>query len=312
LLYFSGMKSGIIAIDKPVDFTSADALRVIKRRFGFKRIGHAGTLDPKASGALIVLVEEARKLSACFMESEKVYTAYGRLGEISNTCDSEGEITVVKENPGVSESELKEALASFLGESLQTPPIYSAKKINGKNAYTLARKGETFELAASAIFVNSIELIGFDGKNFSFAVRCSPGTYIRSLCADIGAKLSVGAYLTGLRRTECGGFREKELRTLADLETISADEAVVPISPGILRLPYFMALKCEYKKALDGSKIAISPGRIQRTDLLRGEDPICACYTDETTCVGIFSIESSLESTVAVELHPRRMLLCEP
>lgn len=305
------MKSGVIVIDKPVDFTSADALRVIKRKFGFKRLGHAGTLDPKASGALIVLTEEARKLSACFMESQKVYVAYGRLGETSNTCDSEGEITVICENPSVSESELKAVIASFMGESMQSPPIYSAKKINGKNAYTLARRGETFELAASRIFVDAIELIAFDGKNFSFSVHCSPGTYIRSLCADIGKELGVGAYLTGLRRTECGGFRETDMKTLAVLEKLTVAEAVLPITPAILRLPYFAALECEYKKALDGSKIAVSPQRFNRMELLNKSDPTCACFTDGRTCGGIFTVVSEADAPVALELRPKRMLLRE-
>ena len=207
---------GILLIDKPKDITSFSAVRKIKRLCCEKRVGHTGTLDPLATGVLPIFVGRATALSSFLLDADKEYIARVRLGVSTDSCDITG--NVIKENQvKVTEEELLEVVNSFKGESLQVPPMFSALKKDGVRLYDLARQGKEVEIEPRKITIFSIELSDFDGVEFNIKVKCSKGTYIRSLCRDIGEKLSCGATMTELRRTATSGFNIKDCVPLDQL-----------------------------------------------------------------------------------------------
>ncbi len=205
------MAHGFLLIDKPKDWTSHDVVVYLRKITGEKRIGHAGTLDPFATGLLIVGVgREATKRLEEFKNMKKLYEAEVVLGAVSDTQDSTGVVTQVVSVDKVSAITLEDVtgvLQMFLGKQKQIPPMYSAKKVEGKKLYELARKGVTIERQAADIEVFDIKLIDTSlPEKLTLSVACSPGTYIRTLAHDIGEKLGVGAYCSELRRTKIGDF----------------------------------------------------------------------------------------------------------
>jgi len=209
--------SGVLVIDKPVGMTSHDVVQIVRRGTGIRRAGHSGTLDPRASGVLVVLVGPAVRLSEFVSASDKRYQAIIRLGESTDTYDSEG--TITKTSPvDLTEDQINEALLQFEGTVEQVPPAYSAKKINGKKAYELARKGEEVELEAKEINVYHLELLEWDTPEAIVDVYCSSGTYVRALANDLGEVLGCGGYLVGLRRTKSGEFALRDAVQLRKLQ----------------------------------------------------------------------------------------------
>jgi len=209
--------SGVLVIDKPVGMTSHDVVQIVRRGTGIRRAGHSGTLDPRASGVLVVLVGPAVRLSEFVSASDKRYQAIIRLGESTDTFDSEG--TITKTSPvDLTEDQINEALLQFEGTVEQVPPAYSAKKINGKKAYELARKGEEVELEAKEIDVYHLELLEWDTPEAIIDVYCSSGTYVRALANDLGEVLGCGGYLIGLRRTKSGEFALRDAVQLRKLQ----------------------------------------------------------------------------------------------
>jgi len=209
--------SGVLVIDKPVGMTSHDVVQVVRRGTGIRRAGHTGTLDPRASGVLVVLVGPAVRLSEYVSASDKRYQAIIRLGESTDTFDGDGEIT--KRSPvNITEEQIIEALTQFEGTVEQVPPAYSAKKINGERAYDLARKGEEVELPAKEIDVYHLELLEWDPPEAIVDVYCSSGTYVRALANDLGEVLGCGGHLVGLRRTKSGEFALRDAIQLRKLE----------------------------------------------------------------------------------------------
>jgi len=209
--------SGVLVIDKPVGMTSHDVVKVVRRGTGIKRAGHTGTLDPRASGVLVVLVGPAVRLSEYVSASDKRYQAIIRLGERTDTFDGEGE--VIQRSPvEITEEQIIEALTKFEGTVEQVPPAYSAKKINGKKAYELARKGEEFELEPKEIDVYHLELLEWDTPEAIVDVYCSSGTYVRALANDLGDVLGCGGHLVGLRRTKSGEFALRDAIQLRKLK----------------------------------------------------------------------------------------------
>lgn len=198
--------SGVLVIDKPVGMTSHDVVQIVRKGTGIRRAGHTGTLDPRASGVLVVLIGPAVRLSEYISASDKRYQATLRLGASTETYDAEGEITGSSENVDISEEEFEEALETFVGEIEQVPPPYSAVKVKGRKAYELSRKGEQVDLKARQINVYSLEMLEWAPPEVVVDVYCSSGTYVRSLAHDLGQKLGCGAYLVGLRRTKSGRF----------------------------------------------------------------------------------------------------------
>lgn len=197
--------SGVLVIDKPIGLTSHDVVQIVRRGTRIRRAGHTGTLDPRASGVLVVLVGPAVRLSEYVSASDKRYQAVVRLGTTTDTYDANG--TVLKTSPvDITEEFFEETLKEFEGEIEQVPPPYSAIKVKGKKAYEMARKGEDVELEPRKINVYSIELLEWAPPEAVIDVYCSSGTYVRSLAHELGEKLGCGAHLIGLRRTKSGRF----------------------------------------------------------------------------------------------------------
>jgi len=209
--------SGVLVVDKPVGMTSHDVVQQVRAGTSIRRAGHTGTLDPRASGVLVVLIGPAVRLSEYVSTSDKRYQAVLRFGMTTSTYDTEGEITS-RAPVDISYEELEETLSTFVGEFEQTPPIYSAIKIGGRKAYDIARDGETVEMEPRLITVHSIELLDWDPPEAVIDVHCSSGTYIRSLASDLGEKLGCGATLVGLRRTRNGQFALRDAVSLSKLQ----------------------------------------------------------------------------------------------
>lgn len=215
-------EEGYIAVlDKPLRWTSTDVVRKIKftlRRLGYRKIkvGHAGTLDPLATGILLVCIGRATKLVDALQAEEKEYVADVMLGATTPSYDLEHEIDQTFPYEHITREAVEEALASLTGERLQTPPVYSAKKIEGTRAYELARAGEEVAVRQALITIYEMEIVEYDLPRVRIRVRCSKGTYIRSLAHEIGLALHSGAHLSSLRRTRSGGFTLEKAYELDD------------------------------------------------------------------------------------------------
>lgn len=210
--------SGALVVDKPVGMTSHDVVQAIRNGTGLRRAGHTGTLDPRASGVLVILVGPAVRLSEYVSASDKRYQAIIRLGGTTDTFDAEGKFTPTKDPVNVTEAEFEEALQTFVGEIEQVPPAYSAVKVGGRKAYDMARKGEEVELEPRKITVHHLEVLEWTPPEVVIDVHCSSGTYVRSLANDLGQKLGCGAYLVGLRRTKSGRFTLRDATPLRKLQ----------------------------------------------------------------------------------------------
>ena len=210
--------SGVLVVDKPVGMTSHDVVEAIRRGTGIRRAGHTGTLDPRASGVLVILIGPAVRLSEYVSASDKRYQAIIRLGSSTDTFDAEGKFTRTNEPLNVTEQQFEEILKKFEGEIEQTPPPYSAVKVGGRRAYDMARQGEEVELTPRKIQVHHLEVLEWAPPEVVVDVHCSSGTYVRSLANDIGTQLGTGAYLVGLRRTKSGRFSLRDATPLRKLQ----------------------------------------------------------------------------------------------
>lgn len=215
--------SGVIVVDKPVGLTSHEVVQILRRGTNIRRAGHTGTLDPRASGVLVILVGPAVRLSEYVSASDKRYQAIIRLGTSTDTYDGEGQVLETTQDVNVSEELFNETLQSFVGEIEQVPPPFSAVKVQGKKAYELARGGEEVELAPRIINVYSLELLEWAPPEAVIDVNCSSGTYVRSLAHDLGEKLGCGATLVGLRRTKSGRFSLRDAVPLRKLREAFLD-----------------------------------------------------------------------------------------
>lgn len=241
-------KSGVIILNKEKGMTSHTAVRRVSALLGADKAGHTGTLDPMAEGVLPVLINRGVKASEFMLSEDKYYRATLTLGLTTDTEDSSGNVlTVAAELP--SEDAVLSAIRGFVGKIKQTPPMYSALKVGGKKLCDLARMGVTVEREPREITVYSIDAVRIDEKSYTLDVHCSGGTYIRTLCADIGAALGVGGIMSSLLRTEASGFFLNEAHTLAEIEAMSAEQREALIYPvehifrelPQLKLPEFFA-----------------------------------------------------------------------
>ena len=217
--------NGIIIIDKPQEWTSNDVVSRLRRVFNTRRIGHGGTLDPMATGVLPVFVGRATRGVEFFEHAEKVYETTIRFGLTTDTEDITGK-TLTETEVSLSEAELLAVLPRFRGEILQVPPMYSAIKVNGQKLYDLARKGREVERQPRPITIHELELLEFSGKEARLRVRCSKGTYIRTLCKDLGSALGCGGCMAALRRVEAGEYTLEgsvPLRQLLDISERGED-----------------------------------------------------------------------------------------
>ena len=218
--------NGVVVLDKPEGKTSHDMVNFMRRLTGIRRIGHTGTLDPMATGVLPICIGSAAKAADMLMLADKRYTAELTLGITTDTEDISGNV-ITRENVSVEKHKTEETVKSFVGESEQIPPMYSAIKQNGKKLYELARQGIEVEREKRKITIFSIDILGISENTLKIDVHCSKGTYIRTLCADIGKKLGTGACMTSLRRTASGRFTEKDAFTPEELSIMNVEDAVI-------------------------------------------------------------------------------------
>lgn len=230
---------GVLIIDKPAGMTSHDVVGKVRRLYGTRRVGHTGTLDPMATGVLTVLIGRAAKAAEYLSSDRKTYLATLRLGLTTDTEDTTGEIlTQCDHIPD--EAAVMAVLPRFRGEIMQIPPMYSALKVNGQKLYDLARRGEVIERQARPITVHRLEAECLNDTDYALTVTCSAGTYIRTLCADIGAALGCGGAMASLRRTEAGGFSLERAYAPAALEEMTEEarlSLLLPIASLFENLP---------------------------------------------------------------------------
>jgi tRNA pseudouridine55 synthase len=231
---------GIVVVDKPPGFTSHDVVGRCRRIFGTRKVGHAGTLDPMATGVLVVGIERATKILGLLTATDKSYAATIRLGQTTSTEDAEGELLQTVSAASVTEGQIAAAVGALRGEIDQIPSAVSAIKVDGTRAYKLAREGQAPELAPRKVRIDRFEVLAVrqagDLVDVDVEVDCSSGTYIRALARDVGAALGVGGHLTALRRTRVGGFGLAQARTLDELAerpelSYSLDEACMQSFP---------------------------------------------------------------------------------
>ncbi|WP_281178382.1 tRNA pseudouridine(55) synthase TruB [Nocardioides jensenii] len=251
--------AGLVVVDKPGGMTSHDVVARVRRLAGTRKVGHAGTLDPMATGVLVLGVNRATRLLGHLMLTEKEYDATVRLGVATTTDDAEGEVLETTPAGHLGEDAIRSALEQFVGAIDQVPTAVSAIKVDGKRAYQRVRDGETVELKARPVTVHSLEVLDHrvvgDWLDVDISVRCSSGTYIRAIARDVGAALGVGGHLTALRRTAVGGFDLSVARTLDQLD----DEfTMVPIADAARAT--FPAYELDEQQSVDvrvGRKLAI-------------------------------------------------------
>lgn len=215
---------GVLLVDKPTGCTSHDVVARLRRYLGMKRIGHAGTLDPLATGLLIILVGRATKVSQYLMSLGKEYEGEIKLGETTDSHDADGEVMEVREVPALTEEAVLNEMKSFVGDQYQIPPMFSAKKVGGVPLYKLARKGKEIEREPRFIHVSRFDLTSMNLPLVRFVVACSKGTYVRTLAHDLGQRLGCGAHLTSLRRTRIDRFDVANALTLDQIEGMARAE----------------------------------------------------------------------------------------
>lgn len=237
--------SGVVLVDKPGGITSHDVVNRVRRAFGTRRVGHAGTLDPLATGLLVVGVGRATRLLRFLGDLSKAYEGIGLLGVETTTLDAEGE--VVRERPvEVDRAALEAAMASLTGWIEQVPPAYSAVKVGGVKLYEAARRGQAIEAPARRVRIDAFGLAWFEPPRFGFEVRCSSGTYVRSLVAEVGGRLGCGAHLAALRRTAVGGF------DVADARPPDGPLELLPLERAVAHLPAITLHEEEARVAVHG------------------------------------------------------------
>jgi len=231
---------GVLLVDKPTGLTSHDVVYRLRRKLAMQRIGHAGTLDPMATGLLIMLVGKATRISQYLISLDKVYEGEVTLGATTNTQDAEGEVMESRPVPPLTAAEVQAAMNGFLGDQYQTPPMFSAIKVDGVPLYKRARKGEEVEREPRFIRVATYELTRFAPPELDFRLRCSKGTYVRTLAYDLGQKLGCGAHLSALRRTATDKLRIESALPLDEIEALPVPEIEKRLLPVYEVVPSFV------------------------------------------------------------------------
>lgn len=298
------MYHGIINVYKEKGFTSHDVVAKLRGICKQKKIGHTGTLDPDAVGVLPVCLGSATKLCDMLTDKEKEYVAVLLLGKETDTQDSSGEVLTEKEVTA-SVEEVREAIFSFLGDYAQVPPMYSALKVNGKKLYELAREGKEVERAARNVVIHELEILEEDMPRMTIRVRCSKGTYIRTLCHDIGQKLGCGGVMESLLRSKSGQFLKEDAHTLSEIQKFAdegnLEQLVVPVEKMFTQLLPVSA-KEEAKKAL------LNGNQLKKSEVLLPEDFVLTpgmqvrMYNHEGTFFGVYEYQKERRLFCPVKL----------
>jgi len=231
---------GILLVDKPRDHTSHDVVARLRGKLKMKRIGHAGTLDPMATGLLVILVGKATKVSQYLVSLDKEYEGTIELGKVTDTQDADGEVMETRPVPPLTDADVWATVKTFLGDQYQMPPMYSAIKIAGQPLYKAARKGEEVEREPRFIRVMSWDVLRFASPQIDFRLRCTKGTYVRTLAHDLGAKLGCGAHLAALRRTATDKFNVTQALTLDQINALTLPEIEQRLIPAREAVPSFV------------------------------------------------------------------------
>jgi tRNA pseudouridine55 synthase len=252
---------GVVLLDKPAGMSSNQALQTVRRLFDARKAGHTGSLDPFATGMLPLCFGEATKTAGYLLNADKSYRATACLGEATATGDTEGEVTRTMAVPAFSTSDILGALSGFEGDIEQVPPMYSALKHEGRRLYELARQGREVERPPRRVTIFSLELEGWDPPLLTFQVRCSKGTYIRTLAEDIGARLGNCAHLVSLRRLALGVFDPAAMETLEELQTRAEqgrlDEALQPVDAGLADWPLCRLERTAAERFQHGNPVSV-------------------------------------------------------
>jgi tRNA pseudouridine55 synthase len=248
------IRDGVLIVDKEEGETSFSVVRKVKKLLKISKVGHAGTLDPFATGLLLVLVGQGTKLSPYLMAGNKTYLGTLTLGTETDTLDRTGRVTAVKPVPRLDPELVRERAKAFVGETEQTPPSFSALKVQGKRAYSLARKGLPVALEKRRVKIMELAILSLDLPEVTFRVVCSAGTYVRALAADLGKELGVGAHLKALRRTASGSYGVEEALRSGEMGTSSAEAVKKRIIPLRDALPHLTEVEVDEKTAFQVRK----------------------------------------------------------
>lgn len=293
---------GILVVDKPAGPTSHDVVAAVRRALRQKKVGHTGTLDPNATGVLPLVIGQATKIARFFSGGYKGYDARIRLGVTTTTLDAAGEIVEEREVE-CSEERIREAVAAFNGESEQLPPMYSAKKVDGKRLYQLAREGKEVERSAKLIDIKSIEVTAINLPDVDIHLECSSGTYVRVIAEDLGKALGCGAHLYELRRTAVGPFDLAQSIPLAALE----DEPelgrarLVPMRNALAHFPSIAVPKAIEKMIATGHQLTVADLRVLDLPPLNVDDTVILVNDDDA----LIAIARAEIATDAIGNHRR-------
>jgi len=281
------MIDGLIAVWKEQDFTSHDVVAKLRGILHQKKIGHTGTLDPKAEGVLLVGLGIGTRVCDLLPDKTKIYEAEITLGTATDTEDIWGTIER-EESVDVAEDAFREAILSFKGTYMQTPPMYSAKKINGQKLYDLARQGKVVERQAVPVTIHEISVHSVAGTKAVFTVECSQGTYIRTLCVDIGKKLGVPACMSRLTRVSAGGFGKEQALTLSQIEQVRDEgrvsEYVIPVDQALGMYPALTVSESYTKPLLNGN--AFVPRALNA--FWKAQEGLYRVYLEDGTFIGVY------------------------
>lgn len=256
--------NGVLVINKPRGWTSHDVVNKARKILQEKQIGHTGTLDPLATGVLVLCIGKATKIVRYLEADDKEYTAELKLGSTTDTQDADGKVLETRVYTPPSSEQVRDAINSFQGSINQRPPAFSALKVNGVPSYRLARQGTLQELAKRPVTIHEIRLLDYADPIARFTVRCSKGTYVRTLCADIGERLGMGAHLISLIRTRSGRFGLEHALTIEQAETLAAngqaEQALAPLNDALGDFPLMIIKESDARRISHGNAVTVQAG----------------------------------------------------
>lgn len=288
------MKAGILVVNKSKDMTSHDVVSILRRKLKIKRIGHTGTLDPMATGVLPICIGNATRISEYIMEQGKSYIASLKFRYSTTTYDSTGDVVDKSDKVSFTDSEILEVIDKYIGNIKQTPPIYSAIKVDGKKLYEYAREGKSVEIKSRNVDIYDIKLLENSGENIKIYVKCSKGTYIRSLIHDIGISLGTFAHMTDLIRTSVGKFDIEDSYDIDSIDNMSIDEisqALISIEDSLYNLDKINIKEDIKQRLINGQRINVKTLNINFDDL--SEDTDISVYV-QNEFIGIGEINNNI------------------